>query len=67
MNHEIIAAYEKALNSRNPDDVDIVDLLPAIFSAVSSATVEDVVRALREEGERQLSEAEQMRRRAVRS
>ena len=34
MNAIIIAAYQTALNSRNPDDVDIMDLLPAIFAAV---------------------------------
>ena len=40
-------AYLAALNGRDPELVNIVDLLPAIYAAVPDTTTEEIVAALR--------------------
>lgn len=57
--HEtIIAAYNAALGGRDPDDVDILDLLPAIDAAVPGATPAEIAGALRWAADQAFREAE---------
>jgi hypothetical protein len=44
---QIIDAYDAALGGRDPDKVDIVDLLPAIYKAAPSVTDAEIGAALR--------------------
>jgi hypothetical protein len=48
----ILAAYKDAIGDRDPADVNVVDLLPAIFKAAPVAEVDDIIAALGWQGER---------------
>ena len=43
----IVAAYNAAIGDRNPGEVDILDILPAIDAAVPDATPAEIAAALR--------------------
>jgi hypothetical protein len=43
----IIDAYDVALGGRDPDEVNILDLLPAIYAIVPAVTDREIVAALR--------------------
>lgn len=58
----IIAAYETALGGREPQTVDILELLPAIIAAVPDTNDEEIVDALRWSANRHMREAEELRR-----
>jgi hypothetical protein len=57
----ILAAYKDAIGDRDPADVNVVDLLPAIFKAAPVAEVDDIIAALGWQGERAMREAEALR------
>jgi hypothetical protein len=57
----ILAAYKVAIGDRDPADVNVVDLLPAILNAAPDAEVDDIVAALSWQGERAMREAEALR------
>jgi hypothetical protein len=59
----IIAAYETALAGRDPETVDILELLPAIVDAVPDTNDEEIVDALRWSADGHMREAEELRRR----
>jgi hypothetical protein len=59
---QIIDAYCAALDGRNLAEVGFDELMFAIGDAVPSASIDDIVEALRADGERQLREAEQLKR-----
>jgi hypothetical protein len=61
----IIAAYETALAGRDPQTVDILELLPAIADAVPNTNDEEIVDALRWSADGHMREAEELRRRAA--
>jgi len=54
----IIEAYNAALGGRDPADVSIEALLPAIFATVPDATTFEIRQALIADGERLLREAD---------
>jgi hypothetical protein len=56
--NRIVAAWVGALDGRDPDSVDAPSLLPAIFSAVPEATVEDIIAALRSAAQRNFARAD---------
>ena len=58
----INAVYKDAIGERRPADVNVIDLLPAIFESVADAGVDDVIEALRWQAERDKQQAEQSRR-----
>jgi hypothetical protein len=51
-------AYTAALAGRNPENVDVVDLLPAIFEAVPDTSTAEIVDALRWSARHDLREAD---------
>jgi len=57
----ILAAYKDAIGDGDPADVNVVDLLPAIFKAAPDAEVDDIVAALGWQGDRAMREAEALR------
>jgi hypothetical protein len=54
-------AYVAALNGRDPNLVNIVDLLPAIFAAVPDTTTDEIAEALRWSARKNLREADRLR------
>jgi hypothetical protein len=55
-------AYVAALAGRDPATVSIMDLLPAIFSAVPDATTMEIAEALRWSARKDLREADTLER-----
>jgi hypothetical protein len=58
----IIAAYDTALAGRDPQTVDILELLPAIVDAAPNTNDEEIVDALRWSAHGHMQEAEELRR-----
>jgi hypothetical protein len=59
---KIIAAYAAELDGRNPSDISIFDLTPAIFKAVPDATLDEIVDALEWSARQHEIEAQELRR-----
>ena len=59
---QIIAAYERALGDSDPDAVDVLALLPAIFDEVPDATGAEIVAALRANAAAKAKEADGLQR-----
>jgi hypothetical protein len=58
----IEVAYKAALAGRDPKTVSIIDLLPAIFTAVPDTTTDEIAEALRWSARKNFREAEELRR-----
>ena len=58
----IIEAYETALAGRDAKNVDILDLLPAIYDAVPDTSNDEIIAALRWLAKRDFQEADSLRR-----
>jgi hypothetical protein len=53
-------AYVAALDRRNPESVNVLDLLPAIFAAVPDTSTQEIAAALRWSARKDLREADKL-------
>jgi hypothetical protein len=53
-------AYTAALASRDPENANIVDLLPTIFAAVPDTSTQEIAEALRWSARKDLREADEL-------
>jgi len=53
---QIVEAYERALAGRDASQADVMELAPSIIAAVPFVTPQEIIAALRWDGERQLRE-----------
>lgn len=58
-------AYLEALAGRDPESVDVVQLLPAIFDAVPDTTINEIVDALRWSARKCFREADRLESRSA--